>query len=106
MDINSNLEQPSENLELNKESNSAPIIRLMHYSKSHKWTIYLATFYSLLNKFFDLAPPFLIGFAVDIAVRRENSIFGFITTDLREQLFLLGLITFIIWSLESLFEYL
>jgi len=106
MDINSNLEQPSENLELNKESNSAPIIRLMHYSKSHKWTIYLATFYSLMNKFFDLAPPFLIGFAVDIAVRRENSIFGFITSDLREQLFLLGLITFIIWSLESLFEYL
>ena len=99
MEINSNLEQPSEYSGVVKNNNSAPIIRLMHYSKSHKWTIYLATFYSLLNKFFDLAPPFLIGFAVDIAVRRENSIFGFITPDLREQLFLLGLITFIIWGL-------
>jgi len=106
MEINSNLKQPSQFSGLAKENDSAPLIRLMHYSKSHKWTIYLATFYSLLNKFFDLAPPFLIGFAVDIAVRRENSIFGFITSDLREQLFLLGLITFVIWSLESLFEYL
>jgi ATP-binding cassette subfamily B protein len=74
--------------------------------RGHRLSIILATGFSVVNKWFDLAPPFLISAAVDIAVRRENSIFGFFgITNLNNQLIVLGLLTFIIWALESLFEY-
>ncbi|MHA2231497.1 MAG: ABC transporter ATP-binding protein [Candidatus Hodarchaeales archaeon] len=66
----------------------------------------LATFFSILNKLFDLAPPFLIAAAVDIAVRQENSIFGAMgIADPQTQIVVLGVLTLIIWALESLFEY-
>jgi ATP-binding cassette subfamily B protein len=66
----------------------------------------LATLFSILNKLFDLAPPFLIAAAVDIAVRRENSIFGAAgIADPKTQILVLGLLTLCIWALESLFEY-
>ncbi len=83
-----------------------PLLQLIHYSRSHRLTIFLATFFSILNKWFDLAPPFLIAAAVDIAVRREGSIFGYLgIKDVPSQLVFLGLLTFVIWALESLFEY-
>ena len=84
-----------------------PFLQLLHYTKGHKRQLYLATIFSILNKIFDLAPPFLIGVAVDIVVERENSIFakiGFI--DLVEQLYFLGFLTILIWGLESFFQYL
>ncbi|MHA2370125.1 MAG: ABC transporter ATP-binding protein [Candidatus Hodarchaeales archaeon] len=66
----------------------------------------LATLFSILNKLFDLAPPFLIAAAVDIAVRREDSIFGAIgIADPKTQILVLGILTLCIWALESLFEY-
>ncbi|NDB29614.1 ABC transporter ATP-binding protein, partial [archaeon] len=56
---------------------------------------------------FDLAPPILIGAAVDIVVRRENSIFSnFGISNLIDQLIFLAILTLIIWLSESLFEYL
>jgi len=61
----------------------------------------------VLNKTFDIAPPMLIGAAVDIVVRREGSVlasFGFETP--RSQIVALAFLTFVIWALESLFEYL
>lgn len=61
----------------------------------------------MLNKTFDIAPPMLIGAAVDIVVRREGSVlasFGFETP--RSQIVALAFLTFVIWALESLFEYL
>ncbi len=67
----------------------------------------MASTFSILNKLFDLAPPVLIGAAVDIVVRREESVFGkFGIKDLTTQLVILALITFVIWFSESLFEYL
>jgi ATP-binding cassette subfamily B protein len=49
----------------------------------------------------------LIGVAVDIVVRQEDSIFSnFGITDPRTQIYILGGITFLIWAGESLFEYL
>jgi ATP-binding cassette subfamily B protein len=66
-----------------------------------------ASSWSVLNKTFDIAPPMLIGAAVDIVVRQEGSVlasFGFETP--RSQIVALAVITFIIWALESLFEYL
>jgi len=67
----------------------------------------IASTYSILNKLFDLAPPVLIGVAVDIVVRRENSVFGEIgIRNLMSQLYVLAILTLFIWVSESLFEYL
>ena len=55
----------------------------------------------------DLAPPLLIGAAVDTVVKKENSFLGsLVGPDLMVQLYVLGALTVFIWSLESLFEYL
>ncbi|MHA2276775.1 MAG: ABC transporter transmembrane domain-containing protein, partial [Candidatus Kariarchaeaceae archaeon] len=87
-------------------NNNRPFTQLLQYMRPHRVTITFATLFSILNKLFDLAPPFLISAAVDIAVRRENSIFGLIgITDLQMQFIFLGFLTFIIWGFESLFEY-
>ncbi len=83
-----------------------PFFQLLQYMRPHRTTIILATLFSILNKLFDLAPPFLISAAVDIAVRQENSIFAlFGITEPATQFVVLGLLTLIIWGLESLFEY-
>jgi ATP-binding cassette subfamily B protein len=85
----------------------APLRRLWHYAINHRPRIIVATLFSILNKTFDLAPPFLIGAAVDIVANRENSIIaqvGF--ADVTSQLIFLGLASFVIWAFESLFEYL
>jgi ATP-binding cassette subfamily B protein len=67
----------------------------------------MASTFSVLNKAFDLAPPVLIGAAVDVVVQREDSFLaGLGVPDTRSQLILLAGITFVIWALESLFEYL
>ena len=56
---------------------------------------------------FDLAPPLLIGAAVDVVVQQEDSFLaGLGFPDTRTQLIVLAVITFLIWLLESLFEYL
>ena len=89
------------------EKIESPLKRLFEYSKLYSMKIYTATLFSVLNKLFDLAPPILIGAAVDIVVRRENSIFSnFGITNLIDQLIFLAILTLIIWLSESLFEYL
>ena len=83
-----------------------PISRLLAHTKNHRSTMWLATLFSILNKIFDLAPPLLIGAAVDVVVKREESAlsdFGY--SDPKEQLILLSILTIIIWVFESLFEY-
>jgi ATP-binding cassette, subfamily B, bacterial len=85
----------------------APLFRLIQHAKPYRVKIWLASTFSILNRLFDLAPPVLIGAAVDIVVRRENSIFGSIGIEsLRVQLYTLGIITLMIWISESVFEYL
>lgn len=60
----------------------------------------------MFNKIFDLAPPYLIGIAVDVVVKRESSwIANLGVTSIPGQLAVLSLLTFLIWGLESLFEY-
>ena len=87
-------------------SGEAPLSRLMHYMRPHKSTVRLAGLCSILNKIWDLAPPLLIGLAVDIVVLRENSYLGTLgIADPMQQLIFLSVLTFAIWGLESLFEY-
>ncbi|MDA0715044.1 MAG: ABC transporter ATP-binding protein [archaeon] len=87
-------------------SSDGSLRRLLTYMRPHRSTIRLATFCSVMNKFWDLAPPLLIGVAVDVVVKKEDSFMAsFGWTDPWTQLLILGVLTFIIWSLESIFEY-
>ncbi|MBW4537690.1 MAG: ABC transporter ATP-binding protein/permease [Myxacorys chilensis ATA2-1-KO14] len=83
-----------------------PLQRLLRYERGYRKPIVQASIYSILNKVFDLAPPFLIGMAVDIVVKREQSWLGNLgVTGVTSQLIVLSLLTLMIWGLESLFEY-
>ena len=55
----------------------------------------------------DLAPPVIIGLAVDIVVKEQNSwIAGFGIKEVPAQLIFLAFASGIVWSGESSFEYL
>jgi len=81
--------------------------RLWRYATRHRRRIIVATAWSFLNKAVDIAPPLLIGAAVDIVVRQDESFLSQFGVDTaRSQLVFLAIVTFVIWALESLFEYL
>ncbi len=62
--------------------------------------------FSVLNKVFDLAPPLLIGMAVDIVVRKHDSLLGtWGVPDPRHQILWLAGATLLIWMLESVSQY-
>lgn len=83
-----------------------PLIRLMAHTRHHRGKVRLATFFSILNKIVDLAPPMLIGAAVDVVVAGEDSFIArFGIEDVNTQLIVLAGISIVIWGLESLFEY-
>jgi ATP-binding cassette, subfamily B, bacterial len=84
-----------------------PLLRLLHYGKSYQVEIWGAIACSILNTIFDLAPPYLIGIAIDVVVSEENSLIAQLgITSITGQLAVLSLLTLFIWSLESLTEYL
>ncbi|MCB0367116.1 MAG: ABC transporter ATP-binding protein [Bdellovibrionales bacterium] len=83
-----------------------PLKRLFQYATAYRVRIYLASSFSILNKIFDLAPPFLIGLAVDVVVKREASALAVLGIgDLMTQLWVLAGLTVVIWGAESVFEY-
>jgi ATP-binding cassette subfamily B protein len=66
-----------------------------------------ATLFSILNKATDLAPPVLIGAALDIVVEGESSLVGWSGVDSTTTLlWILAGVSLVVWSLESAFEYL
>ena len=80
---------------------------LFVYSQQQKTKAKRGIVYSILNKLFDLAPPVLIGVAIDIVVEGNESFLASLgIPDRRRQLVILAILTFIIWGLESLFDYL
>ena len=86
--------------------NHHPLARLISQLREHRGTIILASICSILNKFWDLAPPVLIGMAVDVVAMREESFLGELGwSDPRDQFLILVALTVVIWVLESLFEY-
>jgi ATP-binding cassette, subfamily B, bacterial len=87
-------------------SSQQPLKRLLSYGQTYRKQIGLATLCSILNKLFDLAPPVLIGAAVDVVVQRQDSLVArFGIQDVVGQLLILTLLSFVIWALESAFEY-
>ena len=84
-----------------------PLFRLVRHLAPQRPLVVAAVVCSLLNKVFDLAPPALIGLAVDVVVRGQQSLLaGYGVTTVTQQLWVLAWLTFVIWAAESLFEYL
>ncbi len=83
-----------------------PIARLLRYLSPHRPALVIATVHSVLNKLFDLAPPVLIGAAVDVVASRQDSLLARLGVDEPvSQLWVLALVTLLVWGFESLFEY-
>lgn len=88
-------------------THTSPIKAIWIHFKEKRSQIIEASTYSVLNKIFDIAPPLLIGLAVDTVVKKESSfIADFGITNHLHQMYVLGFLTFLIWALESLFEFL
>jgi ATP-binding cassette subfamily B protein len=89
-----------------------PIQKLFGYASTYKRDFRLASLYSVLNKFFDILPEVLIGAAVDVVVKGEESflartILGAVgITNTWHQLLALGAFNVLVWGGESLFQYL
>jgi ATP-binding cassette subfamily B protein len=84
-----------------------PLARLWDHATHFRTRIVVATLLSIANKLSDLAPPFLIGAAVDIVVAGDASFVAstFGVVDARDQLLVLAAISAAVWLLESVFEY-
>ena len=83
-----------------------PLRNILARSDAPKGKIRLAILCSILNKIWDLAPPLLIGMAVDVVVQKEKSLLGqWGVIDPWNQLIVVAVATLIIWGLESMFEY-
>nr|WP_199301808.1 ABC transporter ATP-binding protein [Sphaerospermopsis sp. FACHB-1194] len=80
--------------------------RLLEYGHEYQRQIWLATGASILNKVFDLAPPALIGIAVDVVVKQQDSIIAQLgIKNISGQFAILSFLTVVTWILESFFEY-
>ncbi len=87
-------------------SNSHPLQRLLAYGRHYRSQTWQAGISSVFNKLCDVAPEILIGMAVDVVVKKQDS---FIATlgirDVEQQLVILTMITVVVWVLESLSQY-
>ena len=81
--------------------------RLLRYARNHRGRFLSASSFSVLNRVFDLAPPLLIGMAIEIVVEREQSILArmFHVVEPMSQIWVLAGLTVLIWALESIFQY-
>jgi ATP-binding cassette subfamily B protein len=83
------------------------LVVLLRHAQGHGGRVVAASLCSVLNKLFDIAPEILIGIAVDVVARREESFLaGLGLVDPWHQLYALGALTLVVWVLESVFEYL
>ena len=81
--------------------------RLLLHLRPYRRRVWLAASCSVINKIFDLAPPVLIGLAVDVVVQQDTSWLANLgATTVPTQLTVLAGLSFIVWTAESLFEYL
>jgi ATP-binding cassette subfamily B protein len=87
-------------------SSASVLMRLLRYARGRHQRIRLATLCSVLNKLFDVMPEILIGMAIDVVVRQQQSFLAdFGILEPFNQLLFLAVITIAVWALESLFEF-
>ena len=92
---------------MSASAEAPPLRRLLAYLAPHRPRVIWASVCSVANKLFDLAPEILIGAAVDVVVRQQDSFLADLgVQDVRMQLWLLAAVTFVVWLCESLFQYL
>ena len=85
---------------------ASALSRLIGYARPWRGRIRIAAACSITNKVLDIAPPALIGMAVDIVVKREDSLMaGWGIPDPADQLVALAILTVLVWVGESVFEY-
>ncbi len=95
-------------LKLSKETSKSkhPFVRLLNYGPSYRIQILQAVICSILNKIFDIAPPVLIGAALDVVVEQQDSLIAkWGIKNIFGQLLALTFISLIVWGLESIFQY-
>ena len=96
-----------EKTSLANQSSFSALLKLFAYARGYRPRILLATLYSILNKIFDVFPEILIGVAIDVVVRREESFVAALgIVEPFNQVLLLGFLTIVVWGFESLFEFL
>jgi len=84
----------------------SPFLRLIRYGRPYRRLALQAAACSILNKIFDLAPPALIGIAVEVVVEQEDSFLaGWGLESVRSQLLAIAAVSALVWGLESAFEY-
>ncbi len=88
-------------------SEQAPLIRLFQHLRPYRRKVWSAASCSVINKIFDLAPPVLIALAVDVVVQQDTSWLAQLgATTVLSQLIVLAVLSFLVWTAESFFEYL
>ncbi len=88
-------------------NNQNSIARLYLNLREERRLLFFAFLSSIINRILDLAPPVIIGLAVDIVVKEQNSWIGsFGIKDVPLQLLFLAFASGIVWSGESFFQYL
>ena len=83
------------------------LTRLLRYARGFRPRYLAASFCSVMNKLFDVMPEILIGIAIDVVVRQQDSFVAAAgITDPKHQIVLLAVLTLVIWIGESVFEFL
>ena len=81
--------------------------RLLSHLQPHRRKVWMAASCSVINKFFDLLPPLLISLAVDVVVQQDTSWLASLGAEtVPNQLIVIAILSFFVWTAESLFEYL
>ncbi len=89
------------------KSSISIFFEFLSYARPWRKKISWASFCSIMNKIFDIAPEILIGIYVDLVVQREQSFIAKLGFEsIESQITLLAIATFVIWAFESIFEYL
>ena len=85
-----------------------PLKRLWRRVPRYRGRIVRGTALSVANVIFDVAPELLIGVAIDVVVRDDDSFVAqsSASTDRSSQLLILAAVNAVVWILESLTEYL
>ena len=75
-------------------SSIATFVAFFSYAKPWRGKIFLASFFSIMNKIFDIAPEILIGIYVDLVVQKEKSFIAQLGFDsIESQITLLAILT-------------
>ncbi len=85
----------------------SPLVRLWRHAGGHRRTVIAAIGFSVLNKLADVIPELLIGAAVDVVVREDDSLVSrvFGVEGQFSQLVLLAVINVAVWLVESASEF-